>query len=337
VPAEAHQPVLRGVYARRPALILGAGIALLAILGIVLWLVLGGDGGNPASRRAPANAVSIRELNEFAGSIGHPVYWAGSQPRFSYELSHTKDGRVYIRYLPADATVGSTKANYLTVGTYPQRHAFRTIRAAAKSQGLRPLSIAGGGVAFQYKNKPTNVYLAYPGSNYQIEVFDPAPAVALRLVTSGQIKPVGAPSSIRARSQAVSARQLKKLAVALGHPIYWAGAQANVRYELTRTRTGNVYLRYLPPGVSIGERKPDYLTIGTYPQKRALAILKRTAAKNRVPTMRVGGGGFALVDKKHPTSVYLAYPKLPLQIEIYDPKPGRAEQLVASGQITAIR
>jgi hypothetical protein len=337
VPAEAQQSVLRGVYARRPALIAVAGIALLAVLAIVLWLVLRGDGGTKTSRHAPANAMSIRQLNEFAGSIGHPVYWAGSQPRFTYELSRTKDGRVYIRYLPAGATVGSTKATYLTVGTYPQRRAFRTIRAAARSQGLQPLDIPGGGVAFQYKSRPTHVYLAYPGSNYQIEVFDPAPAVALRLVTSGQIEPVGAPSSLRARSQAASAQQLKELATTLGHSIYWAGAQASVTYELTRTRSGNVYLRYLPQGVAVGAPKPDYLTIGTYPQKGALAILEKTAAKNHAPTMSVVGGGVALVDNKHPTSVYLAYPHVDLQIEVYDPKPGRAQQLVASGRIAPIR
>ncbi|MFL5918537.1 MAG: hypothetical protein ACJ74X_07415 [Gaiellaceae bacterium] len=335
VSAEGQHHVLRGVHARRPALLVGAGIAMLVILGIILWLVLRG-GGETTARRAPAKGMSIRELNELAGSIGHPVYWAGLQPRFTYEVSRTKDGRVYIRYLPAGATVGNTKAKYLTVGTYPQPNAFRTIRATAKTQGLRALDLAGGGVAFQYKSRPTSVYLAYPGSNYQIEVFDPAPAGALRLVTSGQIKPVAAPASIRAQSQAASAQQLRQLAVTLGHPIYWAGAQANVTYELTRTRDGSVYLRYLPPGVSVGERKPNYLTIGTYPQKRALALLKRTAIKNHVRTMNVGGGGVALVDKKHPTSVYVAYPHLDLQIEVYAPKPGRAQQLVASGQIAPI-
>ena len=335
MPPEAHHPLLRGVNPRQPAVLVGAGIAVLVILGIVLWLVLRG-GGNTA-RRAPARGMSIRDLNELAGSIGHPVYWAGLQPRFTYEVSRTKDGRVYIRYLPAGATVGNTKANYLTIGTYPQPHAFRTIRATARTQGVRPLDIARGGVAFQYKSRPTSVYLAYPGSNYQIEVFDPTPAVALRLVTSGQIKPVGAPASIRAQSQAASTQQLKELAVTLGHPIYWAGAQPNVTYELTRTRDGSVYLRYLPPGVSVGARKPNYLTIGTYPQERALAILKETAAKNHVPTISVGGGGVALVDKKHPTSVYVAYPHVNLQIEVYDPNPGRAQQLLESGQIAPVR
>jgi hypothetical protein len=254
-----------------------------------------------------------------------------------YELSHTKDGRVYIRYLPPGVKVGNANANYLTVGTYPLRNAFKTIRATAREQGRRALNVPGGGVAFQYKSRPTSVYVAYPGSNYQIEVFDPSPARALRFVTSGQIKPVGAAPSTLARSQAASAQQLKALAVTLGRPIYWAGAQAGFTYELTRTKSGSVYIRYLPAGVSVGERRPDFLTIGTYPQKRALEILKRTAARNHVPTIGVAGDGLAFVDKKHPTSVYLAFQDVDLQVEVYDPRPGRAQQLVSSGQIARVR
>jgi hypothetical protein len=343
VPTEAEESIRRGANEQaraavsgRPALLAAAAAVLLAMLGVVLWLLLRG-GGESSPNRAPAVAASIRRLNEFASSVAHPVYWAGAQPRFAYELSHTKDGRVYIRYLPPGVKVGNTKPNYLTVGTYPLPHAFAAIRATARKQGLRALDIPGGGVAFQYKSRPTSVYLAYPGSSYQIEVFDPSPARALRLVTSGQIKPVGAAPSTIARSQAASPRELKALAVSLGHPIYWAGAQVGFTYELTRTRDGSVYIRYLPVGVSVGERKPDFLTIGTYPQKRALEILRRTAARNRVPTMSVVGGGVALVDSKHPTSVYLAFPNINLQIEVYDPKPGRAEHLVASGQIVPVR
>ena len=326
----------RAAVYRRPAVLVGFAAALLAVLGVVVWLVLRDDGQTASSGRASAEAASIRRLNEFAGSVGHPVYWAGSQPSFIYELSHTQDGRVYIRYLPPGVKIGNANPNYLTVGTYPLRNAFATIRATARNQGRETLYIPGGGVAFQYKNRPTNVYLAYPGSNYQIEVFDPSPARALGLVTSGQIKPVGAPASTRAGSQAASPQQLKALAVTLGHPIYWAGAQEGFTYELTRTKDKSVYIRYLPAGVAVGDRSPRYLTIGTYPQKQAFEILKRTAARNQVRTVRVGGG-LALVDKQRPTSVYLAYPNIDLQIEVYDPTADRARQLVISGKIAPVR
>jgi hypothetical protein len=135
----------------------------------------------------------------------------------------------------------------------------------------------------------------------------------------------------------VSVRQLKALAATLGHPIFWAGAQTAVTYELTRTRDGSVYVRYLPRGVSVGDRRPDYLTVGTYPQKDAREVLKATAAKNQIPTLRLPRGGLALVDARHPTSVYVAYPAVDLQVEVYDPSPGRARQLVTSGRIAAVR
>jgi hypothetical protein len=297
----------------------------------------GGSEESKPSQRAPAAAVSIQRLNAFASSVGHPIYWAGSQPRFTYELSRTKDGRVYIRYLPPGVKLGNRNPNYLTVGTYPQRHAFATVRAIAKKQGATLIHLAGGGLAFQYKSRPTSVYLAYPGADYQIEVFDPSPTRALQLVVSGQVKPVGAPPRTPAGSTAASVQQLKALAVALGHPIYWAGPQSDYTYELTRTRDGSVYIRYLPPGVPVGDRRPAYLTIATYPQKDALEILEATAAKNHVPTMKLHNGGLAFVDKKHPTSIYLAFPKLDLQVEVADPARARARRLVTSGQIAPVR
>ncbi len=346
VPEEAQHPVRRGAntraalaaYARTPAVLIAGAITLAVVIGVVLWLLLrgGGEEAKP-SQRAPATAASIQRLNAFASSVGHPIYWVGSQPRFTYELSRTKDGRVYIRYLPPGVKLGNSNPNYLTVGTYPQPHAFATLRATAKNEGVQTIQLAGGGLAFQYKSRPTSVYLAYPESDYQIEVFDPSPARAIQLVASGQVKPVGAPPQTSAGSKAASVQQLKALAVTLGHPIYWAGAQPGDTYELTRTRSGSVYIRYLPQGVPVGVKRPDYLTIGTYPQKRALAILKATAAKNGVPTMNLDGGGLAFVDNKHPTSVYFAYPNVDVQVEVYDPAPARARQLVASGQIAPVR
>ena len=318
-------------------LLLGGGVVLLAVvIGLVLWLVLRGGGGKEA-QPAPATAASITRLNRFASTVGHPIYWAGSQPSFTYELSRTTDGRVYIRYLPPGVKTGSSKPDDLTVGTYPQPHAFATLRATARKQRAQMINIAGGGLAFQYRGRPTSVYLAFPGSNYQIEVFDPSPTRALQLVRTGQVQPVGAPPRTAAGSSAATVKQLKARAIELGHPIYWAGTNPATTYELTETKNGNVYVRYLPQGVPVGSPLPDYLTIGTYPQKGALAILKATAARNHVQTIKLAGGGLAFADKKHPTSIYVAYPNVDLQIEVFDPAVGRARQLVTSGQIAPVR
>jgi hypothetical protein len=320
---------------RTPAVAIPAALGIAVVVAVLLWLVFRG-GASSDAERAPAAAASIRRLNAFASSVQHPIYWAGAQPGYTYELSSTKDGRVYIRYLPPGVKPGSPKANYLTIGTYPQRHAFATLRATAKRQGAQTVNLVGGGRAFQYKSQPTSVYIAYPGSDYQIEVFDPSPARALKVATSGQIKPVGAPPRTPAGAKAVSLRELKELAVRLRHPVYWAGPEAEYTYELTQTRDGSVYIRYLPRGVPVGKRRPDYLTIGTYPQRDALQILKTTAARNRTPTISLGTRGLAYVDPQHSTSVFLAYQGVDLQIEVYDPSPTRARRLVTSDQIRPV-
>ena len=62
-----------------------------------------------------------------------------------------------------------------------------------------------------------------------------------------------------------------------------------------------------------------------------------TILQNKVALVRLTGGGLAFVDRKHPTSVYIAYPSSNLEIEVYDPSAGRARHLVTSGQIAPVR
>jgi hypothetical protein len=50
--------------------------------------------------------------------------------------------------------------------------------------------VGGGGVAFYSPSAPTSVYLAYPGTDVQIEVFDPSADQARVLVESGAVRAV---------------------------------------------------------------------------------------------------------------------------------------------------
>ena len=112
-----------------------------------------------------------------------------------------------------------------------------------------------------------------------------------------------------------------------------AGTKAKSTNELTQTSDGRIYIRYLPAGVQVGDQRPDYLTVGTYPQADAMATLEKTAAKTHAETIELSSGGLASIDKTKPTSVYVAYPGVDLQIEVYDPSPSRARQLVTTGRI----
>jgi hypothetical protein len=105
-------------------------------------------------------------------------------------------------------------------------------------------------------------------------------------------------------------------------------------YEFTETSAGNVYVRYLPKGVRVGDKRDTFRVIGTYPYAGALkalqAVGKRTVEK-------LSGGGVLVKSSGHPKSVHIAYPGLDYEIEVYDPRPGRARILVLSGKITPVR
>lgn len=127
---------------------------------------------------------------------------------------------------------------------------------------------------------------------------------------------------------------LVAFAKALGRPIYWAGAVAGDTYEFTETSSGNIFVRYLPNGVAVGDKRASFRVIGTYPYSGALKALQAVAKGKGV---EVRGGGLALTSAGHPENVHIAYPGVDYQVEVYDPIPSRARALALSGDIQPIR
>jgi hypothetical protein len=140
-----------------------------------------------------------------------------------------------------------------------------------------------------------------------------------------KVKPVG--------PVGLSADGLRTLDSAIAkQPIYWIGPKPHYLYELTRSQTGNVLIRYLPPGANVGSRKP-YLTIATYPYKNAFQALENVANGRQ---LGLPGGGIAVVDQKYPQSVHVAYPGVNYQVEVYDPSPVRSRQVALSGAVRPV-
>ena len=115
------------------------------------------------------------------------------------------------------------------------------------------------------------------------------------------LPPVGSPA-------AVSESQLKSLASESSQPIYWAGPKHGT-YELTRTTDGRTYIRYLPSADKVGDRTPNYLTVGTYPTKQAFSALRRAAARDGAVSANVYHGGLLVFNNSAPKSVYFSYPR----------------------------
>ena len=182
-------------------LVFAAIVVLAIVVGVILLATSGSSSPkSPASSAATPSralgstgttvqAISLAGLRALPASLGHQVYWASSRAGTTYELTRTPDGRVYVRYLTGGARVGSPLPNFLTVGTYVVPNAAAAVRTAAAQPGAIRVPVPGG-FGFYNRARPTSVYFAYPGSNLQVETYDPSAAVARQLVETGAIKPV---------------------------------------------------------------------------------------------------------------------------------------------------
>ena len=176
-----------------------AGIGLVVAASIIALLLLrgghdsGGEGGDVGSNLQATGrpeAASLDRLRDVANSVGHSVYWAGQQSGRKYELTVEHDRKVYVRYLAEGVPVGSRKVRSLSIGTYPYIDAFGALQAVARQPGAITDQTPDGGLVVGNETNPNNVYIAYPRSDYQIEVYDPRAGMALKLARAGAISPI---------------------------------------------------------------------------------------------------------------------------------------------------
>jgi hypothetical protein len=180
-----------GAAERRRRLVGAIAAAALVLVAVVLAFVGGGGDGNAESFESPPRFADVSQLTELEASSGHPIYWAGLRPGTKVELSSEANGNVYLRYLPPGTEAGDTNVGFLTVGTYPVPDAVGALRRTAAKSGSSLGEGPGGGVVLVNPGSSGSVYLAYPGTDIQIEVYDPDPEKALELIRSGAIGPVG--------------------------------------------------------------------------------------------------------------------------------------------------
>lgn len=133
-----------------------------------------------------------------------------------------------------------------------------------------------------------------------------------------------------------STRSLHNLASAIGHPVYWAGPRSGMRYELTQTTDGRIYIRYLPPKVPIGDRHGKYLIVATYPLQNAYKAVQNAARESGAHKISLTSGGLAVYNDSSPANVYFALPGSNVQVEVYAKDARVARTLVTSGRITPI-
>ena len=168
--------------------VLPLGAAVLVAAAIVGWLLLHDRGTTKPVRIATGPAlVSAEQLATEAKSLGRPIYWAGPRRNWSYELTVTKSGRVYVRYLPRSADAGDPRAGFLTVGTYPSVDAYPNLKKVSTGPAVHSNLLPNDGLLVAPKRLPRSVYLAYPNDDYQVEVYDASTGAARRMALNGLI------------------------------------------------------------------------------------------------------------------------------------------------------
>jgi hypothetical protein len=184
---ERAEPTPAGVRQLR----LGAVLAVAIAAGFLVWLAFIKDDGNGGSSAAAPGSAGAGDLRSLSKEVGHSVYWAGRRSKDTYELTRTKDGSIYVRYLPAGVQIGDARPAFLTIGTYPHPSAIDTVREASRRPGAVTRRVEGGGLAVSNKARPQSTYLTYSSDpDLLLEVYDPSPARSRRLASSGRVVPV---------------------------------------------------------------------------------------------------------------------------------------------------
>ena len=174
----------------------GGVVASVALLVVAVVLAIVGGGGNGDDddvgvERVPPKILLAEDLPGVEEEAGHEIYWAGLQGRTRLEVSVEADGSAFLRYLTPGTAAGDPDAGFLTVGTYPVPDAQDALRTAARQSGGSLGRVEGGGLTLEDPSSRGSIYLAYPGSDLQIEVYDPSPGRARELIRFGAIEPVG--------------------------------------------------------------------------------------------------------------------------------------------------
>ena len=171
----------------------GRRLTLAAIVGLAVTAVGAGlllaraDSERPLGTPREASVAEVRALAEEADT---PIYWAGTAPGNRFEVTETRGGKVFVRYLPPNAKPADKRPAFLTVGTYPYRRAYAVTARSSHQEGMARAPAPAGGLAVWNRKRPTSVYVAYPGSDRLVEVFSPQASEARRLVLDGEVGPV---------------------------------------------------------------------------------------------------------------------------------------------------
>lgn len=137
-----------------------------------------------AAQTSGGVCLTESELKSIISENNIQAYWTGPLKDATYSLNSSTAGQVFIRYVPKGEECDDVRPNFRVIATYEEVDAFATTESAGTTADGVSLLNTDGSIVYFNKNVPTNVYVAYPGINYQIEIYDPDPKEAVSLATT---------------------------------------------------------------------------------------------------------------------------------------------------------
>lgn len=137
-----------------------------------------------AAQTSGGVCLTESELKSIVKENDIQAYWTGPLKGATYTLNSSTAGQVFIRYVPEGEKCDDVRPNFRVIATYQETDAFSTTESAGTTADGVSLLNADGSIVYFNKNVPTNIYLAYPGIDYQIEIYDPDPKEAVSIATT---------------------------------------------------------------------------------------------------------------------------------------------------------
>lgn len=142
------------------------------------------DSTTLAAKISGGVALSEGELKTVVKQIGQKVYWVGPMSGAKYTINAQNFNSIYVRYLANGKGISDQTPKYRVIATYKESNGYNsTLSAGNQADGLS-FTNPNGSAVYYNKQVPTNVYVAFKGKPYQIEIFDPNAKTALDLAKS---------------------------------------------------------------------------------------------------------------------------------------------------------
>lgn len=136
----------------------------------------------------------------------------------------------------------------------------------------------------------------------------------------------------------LSEKELRSVVTANKIVAYWTGPVKDATYSINTSTAGQVFVRYILKGMDCGDTEPKFRVIATYSASDAYNSTLQAGNQPEGVSLSNPDGSVVYFSKNAPNNVYVAYPNLDYQIEIYDPDAKTAVTLATTNnQIQLIK